>query len=80
MAGHRTDRTDEDRSAARRAFIRTHHPDRGGDPEVFMTGLAAFDTHPPDPEPVRVFAVPDRGWPTRIMLRWQRRRRPARVR
>jgi hypothetical protein len=27
-----------------RAFVREHHPDRGGDPEVFVAGLARFDT------------------------------------
>lgn len=28
--------------AAYRSFVRTHHPDRGGDPEVFRAGLARF--------------------------------------
>lgn len=28
--------------ASFRAFVRAHHPDRGGDPEVFATGLAAY--------------------------------------
>ncbi|MBA8825722.1 hypothetical protein FHX42_003088 [Saccharopolyspora lacisalsi] len=40
--------TDEDRTAGRaatpsaavRAFARAHHPDTGGDPEVFATGMA----------------------------------------
>jgi hypothetical protein len=27
-----------------RAFVREHHPDRGGDPEVFVAGLARFGT------------------------------------
>lgn len=27
----------------RRAFIRTYHPDRGGDPAAFVAGLAALD-------------------------------------
>jgi hypothetical protein len=31
----------EDR-AAYRAFVRENHPDRGGDPEVFVAGLAQF--------------------------------------
>lgn len=34
---------EEDPAAARaalRAFVRTHHPDVGGDPEVFAAGLA----------------------------------------
>ncbi len=39
----RQPRFDEDPAAARaalRAFVRTHHPDVGGDPEVFAAGLA----------------------------------------
>jgi hypothetical protein len=28
--------------AAFRAFVRAHHPDRGGDPEAFAAGLARF--------------------------------------
>ena len=31
---------------ARREFIRTHHPDRGGDPAAFAAGLAAYDRRP----------------------------------
>ncbi|HEY0935996.1 MAG TPA: hypothetical protein VGD91_19925 [Trebonia sp.] len=27
----------------RRAFIREHHPDRGGDPAAFIAGLRALD-------------------------------------
>jgi hypothetical protein len=30
-----------DSRAALRAFVRTHHPDVGGDPEAFRAGLAA---------------------------------------
>ncbi|GAA0541301.1 hypothetical protein GCM10011581_37290 [Saccharopolyspora subtropica] len=32
--------------AAIRAFVRTHHPDVGGDPEVFVAGLAALRAGP----------------------------------
>lgn len=35
-------RSDEVRRA-RRAFVRDHHPDRGGDPADFIAGLARFD-------------------------------------
>ena len=28
--------------ARRREFVRTHHPDHGGDPATFITGLAAL--------------------------------------
>lgn len=34
----------EEERAAFRAFVRENHPDRGGDPEVFVAGLARFDT------------------------------------
>jgi len=33
--------TDPSDRAAFREFVRTSHPDRGGDPDVFMAGLAA---------------------------------------
>ncbi len=32
--------------AAFRAFVRDHHPDRGGDPDVFVAGLARFGYGP----------------------------------
>jgi hypothetical protein len=31
------------REARRRAFIREHHPDRGGDPRAFIAGLRTLD-------------------------------------
>lgn len=37
-----TDATEDDR-AARRAYIRDHHPDRGGDPDEFVAGLRRWD-------------------------------------
>ncbi|WP_019853565.1 hypothetical protein [Actinopolyspora mortivallis] len=40
-----TDEYTRDRSAARarlREFVRTHHPDVGGDPETFAAGIAAL--------------------------------------
>lgn len=27
----------------RREFVRANHPDRGGDPDVFISGLRSFD-------------------------------------
>jgi hypothetical protein len=54
----------------RREFIRAHHPDRGGDPEVFMAGLRQFDTAPeqPGPEPLpRVVVIVHRGWLIRLI-------------
>jgi hypothetical protein len=34
---------DQERSEFR-AFVREHHPDRGGDPEAFVAGVARFGT------------------------------------
>ena len=55
----------EQERAAFRAFVREHHPDRGGDPEVFVAGLARF--RPPvavgrrrDPDDRR-YDAPGRG-------------------
>lgn len=39
MTGKRSDR----HTAARRAVARLHHPDVGGDPEVYAAELAAVD-------------------------------------
>lgn len=37
-----------------RDFARLHHPDRGGDPEVFAAGVAAYRARA-SPEPAVVF-------------------------
>ncbi|MCO1660942.1 hypothetical protein [Pseudonocardia humida] len=75
--------------AAFRAFVREHHPDRGGDPAVFAAGMARFGrgAHPagePDgvaerhDRPVEV--VPVLPFPVRVgvaLIRtWHRRRNP----
>ncbi|WP_308282799.1 hypothetical protein [Pseudonocardia nigra] len=87
--------SDEDRAAAMRAreraayraFVRENHPDRGGDPDVFVAGLARFRSlaeanadHPDDARydaPVEV--VPPMSLPVRVgvaLIRtWHRRRR-----
>jgi hypothetical protein len=77
--------------AAFRAFVREHHPDRGGDPEVFAAGLARFGTRAPalpdpeprpepGPEPVDVSALP---FPVRVgvaLIRtWHHHRRSSRA-
>ena len=75
--------------AAYRAFVRENHPDRGGDPDVFVAGLARFreghpapDTPLDDPRwdaPVEI--VTPLPAPVRVAvalvrtLRWHRRRR-----
>lgn len=35
--------------AAYRRFVRTNHPDLGGDPEVFISGMQQFTTDDPGP-------------------------------
>ncbi|MBW0105959.1 hypothetical protein [Pseudonocardia sp. KRD291] len=76
--------------AAYRSFVRTHHPDRGGDPEVFVAGLAYYRDlaagapRAPGREPDRYDApveiVPDLPLPTRVLVALirtlHRRRRP----
>jgi hypothetical protein len=79
-----TGRDDPERRAAFRAFVRTHHPDVGGDPAVFAAGLARFRAGEPGAAesrydaPVR-FAV-NRRRVAAVLARWRRRRRPPRVR
>lgn len=78
----------EERSAFR-AFVREHHPDRGGDPEVFAAGLARFascEQPPPEPpprpapEPVELSTLP---FPVRvgiaIIRTWHHHRRSQRA-
>jgi hypothetical protein len=68
-----------------REFIRTHHPDRGGDPDEFQAGLAALRREMAAADradrPV-VFVHRPRGlaaWWARWQERLARRRRPPRV-
>ena len=85
--------TDEQR-AAYRSFVRTHHPDRGGDPAVFVAGLAHFRelarSGPPaaaagpgrDRYDAPIHIVRDLPLPTRVavaLIRTIRRRRHLRV-
>jgi hypothetical protein len=76
---------DEER-AAFRAFVREHHPDRGGDPEVFAAGLARFGTKDPatapaeaartsDPQDVAALPFPVRVG-VALIRTWHRRRSP----
>lgn len=81
------DRAERDRRARRREFIRTHHPDVGGDPTKFVAGLARFDYAPfhlPYGQSARVVIVPSRRWPVSAanlaLRRIRRRGRPPRVR
>lgn len=63
----------------RREFIRAHHPDQGGDPEVFMAGLRRFDAAPEQPglEPLpRVVVVARRAWLMRLITALAQRAHP----
>jgi hypothetical protein len=82
----------QDRSAFR-AFVREHHPDRGGDPDVFVAGLARFAAaqNPPEPTPkpedehrydAPVEVVTPMPFPVRVgvaLIRTWHRRRTQRV-
>ncbi|MEJ2886886.1 hypothetical protein [Actinomycetospora aeridis] len=70
--------------AARRAFVRTHHPDVGGDPVAFREGLAALRAHPAPDDPrldAPIVVVPAGRLARlgRFGRRLTRRRRTARV-
>lgn len=79
---------DAERRRQRRRFIADHHPDRGGDPDLFRIGLACFDGPCPPFLPgaarTRVSVTRDPPWPrsliTLFLRRAARRRRPPRVR
>jgi hypothetical protein len=66
----------------RRDFIRSHHPDRGGQSEFFIAGLRTFaSARPPDRGPLpAVVIVKRRSWPVRVITAARRGRRPPRVR
>ena len=76
----------EEQRAAFRAFVREHHPDRGGDPEVFRAGMARFaaaregNGAPRGDAPIEV--VGPLPFPVRVgvaLIRTWRRRRRRRV-
>ena len=50
---------EQSRRRARREYIRTHHPDRGGDPGAFTAGLAAYDRGIPRAPAAQIVVVPD---------------------
>ena len=72
---------DENQRARRREFIRSHHPDSGGDPLIFISGLDRFDGEPGGRSGLhrpRVVVVPHRGWAVRLMAALIRRLRGSR--
>jgi len=73
---HRPDRQDRQVRLARREFVRAHHPDTGGDPEVFWRGLQAFDRPGAGSCGGRVVAVRShRPLLAAVLLMWRRYRR-----
>ena len=55
----------------RREFIQVNHPDRGGDPDVFIAGMRSFDAgaNSPGQQPLpRVVVVSHRSWLTRLAI------------
>jgi len=92
MSEHTPGGLSPEQRAAYRSFVRTHHPDRGGDPAVFVAGLARFremarPAPPPAPQahdrydaPIEI--VRDLPFPARVaiaLVRTVRRRRHLRV-
>jgi hypothetical protein len=54
--------------AARRKFIRAHHPDRGGDAAEFIAGLAHLEHLPPGrPEHENLVEFEDQEWPRSLV-------------
>ena len=80
------DDTEHRRRTQRREFIRTHHPDRGGEATEFLTGLSRFAPDPPataDTPAPRIVFVPRNPRPRRLLralLCPLRPRQPPRVR
>jgi hypothetical protein len=73
---------DDEHRRRRRELIRANHPDRGGDPAVFIKMLQSLDEDSVSVQPpteVR-FAKRRRGWRVRGLPRPFRRPRPKRVR
>jgi hypothetical protein len=71
----------------RREFIWAHHPDRGGDPDVFVSGLRLFDAErgPGGAQPLpAVVVVRHRAWLIRlaraVITRLHPETKPPRVR
>lgn len=68
------------RDAEFRAFVRTHHPDVGGDPDVFVAGLAAYGHSPRTAATPPITVVRSRSLAGRVRrLRRVLRRRPSRT-
>jgi hypothetical protein len=71
--------TEPDPKRRRRELIRAHHPDRGGDPAVFIALLQSLDEEPRGEPPTEVRFARRRRWRVPDPPRPFRRRRPRRV-
>lgn len=84
-------RSDPEGRAAFREFVRTHHPDVGGDPAEFAEGLARFRAGEPESTTVAsttaddsrydapISFVVNRRGVAAVLAKIRRRRRPPRV-
>lgn len=86
MSPDEPDLSGREARAAFREFVRTHHPDRGGDPVVFRAGLELYGRAIAPNR--RVMSAPITVHHRRkglgvfvdaAALRWRRHRRPPRV-
>lgn len=87
MNQHSSSDPHPDQRRTRREFIRTHHPDVGGNHDHFITGLASLDAGHRPSVPVRtvtVTVVARQPWPlsltTAVLRRLRRRHQKPRVR
>lgn len=82
----RNETQDREIAHRRRDFIRQHHPDRGGDSDLFIAGLRTFDTGSEQDlgQLPKVVIVKRRPWLIRLVVVAGRRvrhgPRPPRVR
>lgn len=82
----RNETQDREIAHRRRDFIRQHHPDRGGDSDLFIAGLRTFDTGSEQDlgQLPKVVIVKRRPWLIRLFVVAGRRvrhgPRPPRVR
>jgi hypothetical protein len=71
--------SEPDPKRRRRELIRANHPDRGGDPAVFIALLQSLDEEPRGEPPTEVRFVRRRRWRVPNPRRRFRRNRPKRV-
>jgi hypothetical protein len=84
LAGERRASRMPEADRRRREFIRAHHPDRGGDPAAFVSGLRSFDAERGPDQLPPVVVVRRRAWLLRLVsalaTRLHSESKPPRVR